>query len=278
MRVPRHIVEARRDKLEALLAAHRYLPLKEVCQQLGISEATARRDLVALQGAGRLRRTHGGALSEFNDRFPSFTERHRRGARSKALLARAVSALFRPGRTYFLDSGTTLHFLAEALAQQGRGGFQVLTVNLPVAEILSGLKDVEVHLTGGHMLRRQSVLLGEGAVRAIERWRFDAAFLSAEGMDREGLWNSQLSVIAHQHAVIRRSGRNFFLLDRSKAGRVAPYFLLSWPAVDCLVCDAPKDEVEALCGEVPHWHPSDPPPTGLENSPSSEGELPVHYL
>ena len=48
MRVPLHIVEARRDKLASLIETHRYLPLRELCKRLGVSEATARRDLAEL--------------------------------------------------------------------------------------------------------------------------------------------------------------------------------------------------------------------------------------
>ena len=40
-----------------------------------MSEATARRDLVVLAGRNQIVRTHGGALSEYNRRFPSFRER-----------------------------------------------------------------------------------------------------------------------------------------------------------------------------------------------------------
>jgi DeoR/GlpR family transcriptional regulator of sugar metabolism len=277
MKVPLHIVLARREKLEKLVSAHRYLPLREVCKRLGISEATARRDLVALQKEGRLTRTHGGALSEFNERFPSFNDRQRRSAKAKLAMARAAAKLIVEGGTYFLDSGTTLYSVAEVLAQAGRGGYRVLTVNLPAAELLSGLKDVEVYLTGGQLFQRQSVLLGEAACKSIEGWSFDASFLSSEGMDREGLWNSQLAIVAHQHAVVRRARRNIFLLDRSKLGKRAAHFLLPWPAVDCLLSDAPREEVAALGGRVTHWHPASPPPIEPE-PPSASSSLPVHFL
>jgi len=48
MRVPLHVVEARREKLAALIDRHRYLPVHELCRRLGVSEATARRDLASL--------------------------------------------------------------------------------------------------------------------------------------------------------------------------------------------------------------------------------------
>ena len=75
MRVPIHVVEARREKLAALIERYRYLPIGELCRRLDVSEATARRDLAALASRNKVKRTHGGALAEFNERFPSFHER-----------------------------------------------------------------------------------------------------------------------------------------------------------------------------------------------------------
>lgn len=279
MKVPLHVVEARRKRLEKLVATHRYLPIQDVCKRLGISEATARRDLAELQRQGRITRTRGGALSDFNERFPSYNERFRRGYRSKQLMARAALGAIVPGGTYFLDSGTTIAYVAEALAEAPRGPVRILTLNLPAAEILAQHKEYEVFLTGGQILQRQSVLLGEGVIKSVEAWHFDAAFLSCEGMDAEGLWNSQLAIVAHQHAVVRRSRHNVFLLDRGKLGRRAAHFLLPWPAVDHVITDAPRKEVSEICpaGARVHWHTSEPPPFP-PGPPSESPEIPVHFL
>ena len=112
MRVPVHVVEARREKLAALIERHRYLPIGELCRRLDVSEATVRRDLAALASRNKLKRTHGGALAEFNERFPSFRERQASGSRSKAKVARKALGFLKPGGTYFLDSGTTIFALS----------------------------------------------------------------------------------------------------------------------------------------------------------------------
>lgn len=278
MKVPQHVVDQRRARLEQLVSSSRYVPLWEVCERLKISEATARRDLRALERAGRIQRTRGGALSEFDERFPSYHERQRKSSRSKAALARAALKAVRPGMTIFFDSGTTVSFLARALAEAPVGPLRILTVSLPVAEVLAPHREMEVFLTGGQMFPRQSVLLGDEVVRSIEAWRFDAAFLSAEAMDAEGLWNSQLAIVAHQHAVVRRADHNIFLLDRSKAGRSAPHFLLPWAAVDHLLTDTPAPRLRELspAAERVAWLPAMPTP----NLPASgqPAELPVHFL
>ena len=66
MKVAYEVVKARRDQLAQLLAEHQYLPLAEVCARLGISEATARRDLTALERDHAITRTYGGAVGDYN--------------------------------------------------------------------------------------------------------------------------------------------------------------------------------------------------------------------
>src|SRR4051812_8801062 len=116
MKVPFHIVQARRDRLAQLIQSQGYLPLAEVCERLRISPATARRDLAALEGARTITRTYGGALIEYDQRFASFRERQLTNRERKARIARAALALIKPGSTCFLDAGTTVHALAEAIA------------------------------------------------------------------------------------------------------------------------------------------------------------------
>jgi DeoR/GlpR family transcriptional regulator of sugar metabolism len=61
MKVARSIILARRRSLAELLENHRCLPLAEVCARLGISPATARRDLRVLVREKKITRTYGGA-------------------------------------------------------------------------------------------------------------------------------------------------------------------------------------------------------------------------
>ena len=139
-----HVVLARRERLAQLLEQHRYLPVKELCRRLGVSEATARRDLAALVGEKKITRTYGGALREFNDRFPSFRERQARGSKAKGKIARLALPFFEPNRTYFFDSGTTICAVAEAFRDHPVTPVTVVTSNLPVGEMLASIPGVQV--------------------------------------------------------------------------------------------------------------------------------------
>ena len=277
MRVPIHLVEARREKLSALLERHRYLPVHELCRRLGVSEATARRDLAMLASRNKVQRTHGGALTEFNERFPSFRERQSGGARGKARIARAAARLLHPGGTYFLDSGTTIFALAEAFRALAVSPVTIVTSNLPVGELLSPVPGLSVFLTAGQLLGRQSVLLGETAQRSLKFWNFDVSFLSAEAANRHGIWNSQESIVQQQLVAIRRSTRVVYCLDSSKIGTSAPFLLKKWEDADLFLTDASPAKLHQA-GIAPSrilsCDPSAPLPDLLPATPS----IPVHFL
>jgi DeoR/GlpR family transcriptional regulator of sugar metabolism len=289
VKVPFHIVQARRERLAQLLGQHRYLPVKELCRRLGVSEATARRDLAALVGEKKIKRTHGGALSEFNDRFPSFRERQGRAAQAKAKIARATLAFMEPNGTYFLDSGTTICAVAEAFRDQPITPVTIVTSNLPVGEMLAAIPDVQVFLVAGQLLHLQSTLLGETAQKSLEFWKFDIAFISAEAMNPKGIWNSQASIVEQQRVVLERSARTVFCIDGSKLNREAPHFLVPWDRVDALVTDVSADRL-AKAGitlkEGQHAPTSGRPPA-MRSMPTPEppapgkdeaGDFPVHIL
>ncbi|MEI6082364.1 MAG: DeoR/GlpR family DNA-binding transcription regulator [Verrucomicrobiota bacterium] len=243
MRVPRQVVEARRSRLTELLLERGYLPISELCEQLGVSEATARRDLSVLQSEDRITRTYGGALGEFNATFTSFRERLREGTEAKGLIARTAVSLIKPGISVYLDAGTTAFAIAQELRRHLPEGLTIITNNLALLETLGSLPGTKTTLLGGQLLERQSVLLGDEAVQAAAAQEIDIAFLGAQGMNEQGLWNSQHDIIRLQQAVMKRAGRSCFCLDRSKLGRTAPEHLIAWPRVRTLVCDLSLPEL-----------------------------------
>ena len=243
MRVPRHVIEARRSRLTELLQERGYLPISELCEELGVSEATARRDLSALDGEERITRTYGGALGEFNASFTSFRERLREGTQAKGEIARVAVSLIKPGMHIYLDAGTTAFAIAQELRRNLPSNLTIITNNLALLDILGSLSSAKTILLGGQLLERQSVLLGNEAVRATTAQKIDLAFLGAQGMTQKGLWNSQKDIIFLQQAVMKRASLSCFCLDHSKLGRTAPEHLAGWPAVNALLSDITLPEL-----------------------------------
>jgi len=239
MRVPRHIVEHRQERLRGLIRTDGFLPVGEICRRLGVSAATARRDLAVVAANGQITRTHGGALADYNASFASLGERLGRARTAKGRIAAAALARCPRRGTIFLDAGTTISALARLLLRRGDlAGLTVVTNSLPVATMLGGARGLDLHVLGGTFLHRQAVLLGADAVRALAGWRFAAAFLSGEGMDPAGITNSHADIAAFQQAVLRRTAAPYFCLDASKLGRVTPHRVAGWDQAGTLVTDA----------------------------------------
>lgn len=237
MKVAQIVVDARRRLLGDLLRSRRYLPLEQICERLAISPATARRDLIELQRTGKVRRTPGGALTDFSDKFPSFSERLAVQSIRKDELARKVLPLLLSGFTIYLDGGTTPYALARLLPEADIPGLKVVSNSLPVVEFLAN-SGVSLHIPGGDLVPRQSLLLGPRAVRELQSWKFDLAIFGAEGATRVGLWNSAPQVVALQKAAMKQSLQSIFLISSEKVGHRTKTFLSGWEKKIRLISDA----------------------------------------
>lgn len=244
MRVPLEVVESRRRELAHLIQRQGYMPVKELCKRFGISEATARRDLDALERQQKITRTFGGALVDFNLKFPSFQQRQSENAASKQKVARAALALIRPGDRVFFDAGTTVFLIAELLRDQPVAPLTVVTYSLPVAEVLAAVDSLSVHLLGGQLLQRQSILLGEVTRHALDLWNFDLALLGSRAANEDGIWNAPPEVQQVQREVIRRSTRPVFCLDHTKIGTTGPHFFYPWSKDFELLTDATPAQIK----------------------------------
>ncbi|MES2308432.1 MAG: DeoR/GlpR family DNA-binding transcription regulator [Verrucomicrobiota bacterium] len=238
MKVAYDLVQARREKLAQMLQGQSYIPIQEVCSHLQISEATARRDLAHLESHQRIVRTYGGALVEYNQKFPSFLERQQIALKGKKKMAKAAWELIRPKSTCFFDAGTTIYSLAQELKAKPVKEVKIITNSLPIAELLSGVQGIEVYLLAGQYLHRQGVIFGEATIKSVRFYKIDDAFMSAEGFDSKGLWNSDATVVDFQKQVIKQSKRKIFCLGAEKMSRKAPSFLSDWGQVDVLISDA----------------------------------------
>lgn len=216
MRVAQHVIDQRRQEIAKWLSDARFSSLSDLCQQFGISEATARRDLQALQESGQIVRTHGGALGEYNRAFVSFQERMQREAAGKEKVAQRAVSLIADGMTIFLDTGTTLFRAARHILERSFQHITIVTNNLPAAQQLADRDGVRLILTGGEFLNRQSTLLGDYTVGFVKQFSFDLALIGAEGVTTGSVWNSSKEIVQFQQAVIQSSHRSALCLDASK--------------------------------------------------------------
>lgn len=238
MKVARHIIEARREAIAKLLGNIGYVPVLEICKQFNVSEATARRDLTELEGQRRLTRTHGGALTDFNRNFPPLDSRKTEEAEAKQKVGIKAASFVKAGMTLYLDSGSTIYSVAEAIIAARIPDLQIITTCIPTAQLVSTLPGVEVYIPGGLYLAQHAMVAGDRTLEEVARWNFDLALLGSQGIDENGLWNSQRDICHQQREVIRRSDQTMICMHRSKLGRTGPCAVTRDIAPLYLVIDA----------------------------------------
>src|SRR3954462_12451653 len=110
------LAEERRRLLLQNLSRRGFATLDELVRALGVSESTVRRDLEALDHAGSIKRTHGGAVSSAEVlAMPALEDRVAAAAAEKRAIGIATAALIEDGETVLLDGGTTTLEVARAL-------------------------------------------------------------------------------------------------------------------------------------------------------------------
>jgi DeoR/GlpR family transcriptional regulator of sugar metabolism len=121
-----------------------------------------------------------------------------------------------------------------------------VTNNLPAAEALSESPGISVYLLGGQFFGRSSLLVTPFVDAALSPWHFDCAFLGAEGLTKDGFWNSVEDVVALQRAAAARTRTVYACVDASKLGRRAAAFLCKTSEVHELLTDATSKDMSQL--------------------------------
>lgn len=180
--------EERRQRIARLIEETGSVKVALLEREFGISPMTARRDLLALEATGRVRRTHGGAvLPGFAGHEDSFRRRLGEDVAAKERLARAAVGIVEAGETVFVDSSTTSYFAARRIFDEGMR-ITLLTNCMPVMELFSNEKAPNMSLVGmGGTLRRLTLsFVGPHAVRTIGSHFADKVFLSVKGVTPDG--------------------------------------------------------------------------------------------
>ena len=228
--------ENRRRRLLELITNQGYATLDELVRGLDVSESTIRRDLEALDLAGSIKRTHGGAIYSGEVRsMPAFDERTGTAAPEKRAIGIVTAGLIEDGDTVLLDGGTTTLEVARALV--GRR-VQVVTNSLPIAQLLASSQQTELILIGGYVYPRTGVALGPLAIATMATIRVRKAVLGAGGVVAEGIFNSNSLLVETERQMMSCGQEIVIVADHTKFGRLALARLCGLEAVNQFVIDS----------------------------------------
>jgi DeoR/GlpR family transcriptional regulator of sugar metabolism len=225
-----------------ILSSRGFLTVREVAEATGVSEITARRDLVELEERKALKRTHGGAMSlrdgqaEIFDAYePTFDARRRRNSKAKAAIAHAAAQLVKPGATIALDVGTSTLELARCLIEIGE--IKIVTNNLRAASLLADSPHA-VYVPGGRVRGKELSVYGSVTAEQIRSYWFDFAFVGVSGVTENGLFDYSPEDTEIKRIYMERAKRVVVLCDAQKFGHHSMVQVAPLTALHVLVTDA----------------------------------------
>lgn len=236
----------RQEKILDLVQRHGFVTVETLAGRFGVTTQTIRRDIIRMESLGLLLRFHGGASLPNATARRGYAEKRTLAIGAKAHIARAVADLIPDGASVFLDVGTTVEAVAEAL--RDKTGLRVFTNNLRAAGILAGQPGVELFVAGGFVRGADGSLVGECVGRALADLRPDFAIIGYSGFDDDAaLMDFDMQKVAVKQMMIARARAALAVGDSGKFLRGATVRIAAAAAFHGLVSDAPPpDELAAL--------------------------------
>lgn len=203
-------------KILDYLKEKKFATVEEMMESFGVSRSTLRRDLIAMEERGHIRRTRGGAeIVEQNDigEYCNIEGIFSYKKEEKIKIAKKAAEIIRDNDVIFIDSGSTCYFMIDYICAKN---ITVVTNGILHIQRLME-KGIKTYILGGYAKPELNLIEGEDIVKKINDMNFDISFLGTMGIDTKGGFTTDmLSDGQVKKAVIASSDKCYVLADASK--------------------------------------------------------------
>lgn len=215
------LTEKRYDMILSLLEEKRSVTVLELKEYLNASESTIRRDLNALDRAGKLVKVFGGAVSaemSFSSEEPSVEQKIAVNREEKKRIAQYAASLIEAGDCIYLDAGTTTGYMIDFITQKD---ISFITNAVEHAKRLAIL-GYHVFLVGGEFKKTTEALVGSQTVLSLQNYHFSKGFFGTNGLHRRtGHTTPDYNEALVKKTALGECHKVYFLCDSSKFGQVS---------------------------------------------------------
>ena len=217
--------------------------VSELTERFHISTETVRRDLIAMESQGELKRVHGGAirLAQMKE-FKQVALRKNDFYEEKHLLSETGIRLIREGDIISIDSGSTAVIFANTL----KGKFKSLTI---ITHSLEAFKELESETTykkilvGGEYLESESAFYGELAIQFLSQLHIGKAFIFPSALSIDGGAEDFITeLVPVQKAYMKKANQVYIMSDSSKFEKTALLKLCDLETCSGVITDDQLDQ------------------------------------
>ena len=165
------LTEQRFERILERLKVKKSITVAEITEDLGISESTARRDITALDKAGKLTKVFGGAVAAehtYEMKEPTVAQKVNVRKEEKIKIAQYAADMIGDNDFVYLDAGTSVGYMVEFLAEK-RAAF--VTNAVAHAQRLAAQGN-RVLLIGGELKSSTEAVVGAQAIELLRKISF----------------------------------------------------------------------------------------------------------
>ena len=227
------------------LKQKKYCSIQELTAHFKVSGATMYRDIAELAARDVVQRVHGGialqdrsAAHHLSGGSP-FQERLSWNREKKETIARRALGRIGENDILFLDSSTTVHYLAQLLEKSAFSNLTIVTNSVTIIQNFHKYPShyVRIGLGGSYDVQLNS-FLGQSTLRELEYLEISKAFISAFGVG-----DGKVTTNHEYHAsllmkVLDLAEHKYLLADRSKFDRSGLFRIAPCRAFDEILSDS----------------------------------------
>lgn len=215
--------------------------VEELSEELNVSKATIRRDLVQLGQDKVILRTHGGAMKcdrSITAEVPIYLRIHMQ-KQEKERVGAAAAQVISEGDTIYIAAGTTGRMLATQLHRFRH--LTVVTNDIDIAREVSFTENSLI-VVGGQLKHSSSTLVGFFAEEMLRELRVDIAFMAADAVDMDkGFMDFSVDEISLKRQVLAIADKSVMMCDISKFEKPAFVNICPFSSVYAMVTNEETD-------------------------------------
>ena len=228
------IHERKREIVENLNQHNGIASMNYLCKKLYASRSTIRRDLIALEEEGIVKRSHGyvSVIVKSANESP-IGMRRIENLDKKQIIAGKTAPLLKDGMVIFLDSSSTVCQLAPLLKL--RHNITIITNGINIANELSNAQDLKCFLCPGVLKHKSLSIVGEFASSFIKNFNAELAIISCKAINTKGIFEGDDSQGLVKKSMIENANKTVLLCDNTKEEAGGFFKLTDFRDIDVLI-------------------------------------------
>jgi DeoR/GlpR family transcriptional regulator of sugar metabolism len=229
------LAENRQQHILGRLRQSSQIKVRQLAQELNVTEVTIRRDLRRMQSTGLLKKTYGGAVpSDLPEMNVSVHYRQTRNLAAKKIIGKLAGELIRDNDIIFLEAGSTCYEIIPYLAP--RKNLTIIVNSLYLMRRLALLGRHKIIITGGQYRAERMEMVGPTAETAISQLGGFRAFTGADDISiSAGISGADVVTVSFAKLVLRKAAEVIFVGDNTKFDKPALYKIADLGELDYIV-------------------------------------------